>query len=126
MAEIGVEDSGQLLVLDQIFKMDMYSMFDLPPVLKLVSTYLGPMSQFGVQAQLWSDGSEVYDLVISNYAFSIPSRVQMKYIEKIISEARRISHDEQWNQKQASPRIHLSISNFAPPCRSSKCWKRSR
>jgi len=93
VAEIGVGYGGQLLVLDQIFTLGMYSMFDLPPVLELVSRYLESHvlnSAYRPRTLNHSDGSEAYDLVISNYAFSeLPSRVQTKYIEKIMSKARR-------------------------------------
>ena len=93
VAEIGVGYGGQLLVLDQIFKLGMYSMFDLPPVLNLVSKYLESHvlnSAYRTRTLNQSDGSEAYDLVMSNYAFSeLPSRVQMKYVEKIMSKSRR-------------------------------------
>lgn len=93
VAEIGVGYGGQLLINDKIFDIKSYYLFDLPPVLSLVSKYLEShilncayklftLNQYG--------GDESYDLVISNYAFSeLPSQLQIKYIEKIISKSKR-------------------------------------
>lgn len=93
VAEIGVGYGGQLLINDKIFDIKSYHLFDLPPVLSLVSKYLEShilncayklftLNQHG--------GDESYDLVISNYAFSeLPSQLQIKYIEKIISKSKR-------------------------------------
>ena len=68
-------------------------MFDLPPVLKLASKYLESHvlnSAYRLCTLNQSDGSEAYDLVISNYAFSeLPSGVQTKYIEKVMLKSRR-------------------------------------
>lgn len=93
VAEIGVGYGGQMLVLDQIFRLGAYSLFDLPPVLKLVSRYLESHilnSSYRLCTLNQSDGSDSYDLVISNYAFSeLPSRLQTKYIEKVMSKSRR-------------------------------------
>jgi putative sugar O-methyltransferase len=93
IAEIGVGYGGQMLVLDRMYTLAQYSMFDLAPVLTLVSKYLEAHvlnAAYRTRTLNQSDGSEAYDLVISNYAFSeLPSLVQRKYIEKVMSKARR-------------------------------------
>lgn len=93
VAEIGVGYGGQLLVLDQIYKFHRYDLFDLFAVLELASRYLENHilnSSYRTSTLNQSDGSAVYDLVISNYAFSeFPYPLQRKYLEKVISKARR-------------------------------------
>lgn len=91
VAEIGVGYGGQLLVLDQMFAIDNYTLLDLPPVLELASKYLEShilnLSYRTLTLNQASSG-EHYDFVMSNYAFSeLPKVLQLKYIEKVLSRA---------------------------------------
>jgi putative sugar O-methyltransferase len=93
IAEIGVGYGGQLLVNDRIFKFKEYDLFDLDPVLNLTSKYLECYilnSSYRTLTINKSVGDKRYDLVISNYAFSeLPTQLQMKYIEKVLSKSKR-------------------------------------
>lgn len=93
VAEIGVGYGGQRLVLDQLYRFKSYDMFDLPPVLGLVSRYLEShllQSSYQTKTLNTHDGEKSYDLVISNYAFSeLPSPVQRMYVEKVLKKAAR-------------------------------------
>lgn len=93
VAEIGVGYGGQRLVLDQLHSFKSYDMFDLPPVLGLVSKYLEShllQSSYQTKTLNTHDGDKAYDLVISNYAFSeLPAVVQRMYIEKVLKKAAR-------------------------------------
>jgi putative sugar O-methyltransferase len=91
--EIGVGYGGQCLVIDQAFSVKEYHLYDLQPVLNLVSKYLESYtlnSSYKVFTINQNAGTENYDLVISNYAFSeLPASLQRKYIEKILSKSER-------------------------------------
>lgn len=93
VAEIGVGYGGQRLVLDQLYRFKSYDMFDLPPVLGLVSKYLEShllQSSYQPKTLNTHDGEKSYDLVISNYAFSeLPAPVQRMYVEKVLKRAAR-------------------------------------
>ncbi|WP_304908565.1 putative sugar O-methyltransferase [Methylotenera sp.] len=93
IAEIGVGYGGQLLINDKIFDIKEYHLFDLPPVLNLVSKYLECHilnCAYKVLTLNQHVGDFTYDLVISNYAFSeLPSQLQLKYIEKVISKSKK-------------------------------------
>lgn len=93
VAEIGVGYGGQRLVLDQLYKFRSYDLFDLPPVLGLVSKYLEChllQSSYKAKTLNTHDGEKSYDLVISNYAFSeLPAIVQRKYVDKVLKKASR-------------------------------------
>lgn len=92
IVEIGVGYGGQLLVLDQLYRFSAYRLCDLQPVLALTSRYLESHilnSSYETQTLNQNDGTETYDLVISNYAFAeLPAPLQRKYIEKILSRSR--------------------------------------
>lgn len=93
IAEIGVGYGGQRLILDQVYRFRSYDMFDLPPVLALVSKYLEShllSSCYATKTLNTHDGAKRYDLVISNYAFSeLPAAVQRLYVDKVLSKADR-------------------------------------
>lgn len=93
VAEIGVGYGGQRLVLDQLYRFRSYDMFDLPPVLGLVSKYLEShllQSSYQTKTLNTHDGEKNYDLVMSNYAFSeLPAPVQRMYIEKVLKRSAR-------------------------------------
>lgn len=91
VAEIGVGYGGQLLVLDQIFAIHEYFLFDLPPVLELTSKYLEShilSLSYRTLSLNQALTTERYDFVMSNYAFSeLPKVLQLKYIEKVLANA---------------------------------------
>ncbi len=93
IAEIGVGYGGQMLIIDKLFDIYQYSLFDLPPVLNLVSRYLESHqlnSSYRCLTINQSSGGERYDLAISNYAFSeLPSSLQKLYIRKILLNSQR-------------------------------------
>ncbi len=93
IAEIGCGYGGQLLILDQAFEFKKCDLFDLPPVLSLTSMYLESHllnSSYRTCTLNQHSGNVDYDLVISNYAFSeLPAPLQVAYIHKIISKAKR-------------------------------------
>jgi putative sugar O-methyltransferase len=93
VAEIGVGYGGQRLVLDQLYRFGSYDMFDLPPVLGLVSKYLEShllQSSYQTKTLNTHDGEKSYGLGISNYAFSeLPAPVQRMYIEKVLKKSTR-------------------------------------
>jgi putative sugar O-methyltransferase len=93
VAEIGAGYGGQVLINDRLFGFTRHDLFDLPPVLALISRYLESFALEGSYRTLTlnqHDGSQDYDLAISNLAFSeLPSRLQRLYIRKVLSRAKR-------------------------------------
>lgn len=93
VAEIGVGYGGQMFVNDRVFAFREYHLFDLPPVLQLASKFLESFILSGsyiLSTLNQNAGDEVYDLVVSNYAFSeFPESLQRAYITKILAKARR-------------------------------------
>jgi putative sugar O-methyltransferase len=93
IAEIGAGYGGQLLVSDLVFSMRRYTLFDLAPVLALVEKYLeSHLLNCAYQTTTLNrhSGDDVYDLVISNYAFSeLPAELQRRYIGKLMRSAKR-------------------------------------
>jgi putative sugar O-methyltransferase len=93
VVEIGAGYGGQALINDMTFKIKEYELLDLPPVLNLISKYLeSHILNYGYKLSTLNQktGEDSFDLVISNYAFSeLPTHLQMKYIEKVISQCRR-------------------------------------
>jgi putative sugar O-methyltransferase len=93
IAEIGVGYGGQLLILDKVFRFSQYDLFDLPPVLVLASKYLEAHvlnSAYNATTLNQCVGNVEYELVVSNYAFSeLPSKLQMRYLSKVISKSKR-------------------------------------
>lgn len=92
IAEIGVGYGGQILLIDKVFTCRFY-LFDLRPVIELSSKYLEAHVLDGSYRPCTlnkHDGRAEFDLVISNYAFSeLPSHLQDKYIQKVLSRAKR-------------------------------------
>lgn len=87
IAEIGVGYGGQLLILDRIWKIKDYTLFDLDPALALTSKYLESFTlntaYVATTLNRFREGS--FDLVISNYAFSeLPSQLQQRYFQKVL------------------------------------------
>ena len=93
VAEIGIGYGGQMLVLDRTIQMQEYHLFDLQPVLRLTEKYLEHHilnASYTTSTLNQHRGDVEYDLVISNYAYSeLPRELQKKYIEKVLSKAKR-------------------------------------
>jgi putative sugar O-methyltransferase len=93
VAEIGVGYGGQMFVNDRVFAIRAYHLFDLPPVLQLASKFLESFilsGSYRLSTLNQHEGDEIYDLVVSNYAFSeFPETLQRAYIAKILAKARR-------------------------------------
>lgn len=95
IAEIGAGYGGQALIYNQLFSYQMYNIFDLEPVCRLIEKYLGNFYLSG--GVIASDintfplrPSNSFDLVISNYAFSeLPKKLQKIYLEKVILKSKR-------------------------------------
>ncbi len=88
VVEIGVGYGGQCRVLDSLFELNSYTLIDLAPVLDLASEFLSrfPLrttSRFLTMNEL---DSRIYDLFISNYAFTELTRdLQEAYRRKVIN-----------------------------------------
>lgn len=92
VAEIGCGYGGQALVNDQLLKVRLATLFDLPTVNKLISRYLNAMLLNGAYRVVVLNEAvpRGYDLVISNYAFSeLPFSLQQMYIEKVLANSSR-------------------------------------
>lgn len=91
VAEIGVGYGGQLLCADRLLPFRSWTLFDLPPVLRLAARYLeSHLLRGSYRATTLNQSPPTsFDLVVSNYAFSeLPSVVQLGYLHKIISQTR--------------------------------------
>ncbi len=116
IVEIGAGYGGQLLILDQYFKIKYYRIFDLQPVLALVSKYLESfILNCSYQTNTINNTIEDhYDLVISNYAFSeLPRKLQKIYVEKVLSKSKRgymIMNSGKSNSVYGD--IHMSIDEL--------------
>ena len=90
VVEIGCGYGGQMLVLDQLFEIPRYTMFDVPLVCQLISKYVESYvinGSYRVTTLNKYQPSKV-DLAISNYAFSeLPKHLQLMYVGKILSNS---------------------------------------
>ena len=90
VAEIGVGYGGQLLCADRLLPFGSWTLFDLPPVLRLASRYLESHLLRGSYRTTTLNQSQpaTFDIVISNYAFSeLPAALQLAYMRKIVSQS---------------------------------------
>jgi putative sugar O-methyltransferase len=120
IAEIGVGYGGQMFVNDCVFKIGEYHLFDLPPVLQLASKFLESFvlaGSYKVSTLNQHTGGDVYDLAISNYAFSeFPESLQRAYVAKILSKARRGYLTMNTGLDRTSNKLSLSdLRNLLPP-----------
>lgn len=90
IVEIGCGYGGQFLVLDQLFEINRYKMFDLPLVCELISKVI---ESYTINGSYCTTTLNQYqpgkvDLVISNYAFSeLPRKIQLMYVKKVLSKS---------------------------------------
>ena len=92
IAEIGGGYGGQALIFDRLIKFKKYYIFDLPSVNKFSEKYLNSYylnNSFSSLDINENSGDIIYDLVISNYAFSeLPRELQEIYLNKIILKSK--------------------------------------
>jgi putative sugar O-methyltransferase len=94
VVEIGCGYGGQFLLTDLLWRLGSWTMFDLDPVLQLISRYLESHIVNSVYKPTtlnrFDNRTNRFDLVISNYAFSeLPKALQLTYISKVLSKAKR-------------------------------------
>jgi len=94
VVEIGAGYGGQCLLIDKLWAIAEYRMYDLDPVLSLLCRYLEHFLLRTRYVPLTLNRSaaviQPLDLVISNYAFSeLPRQLQDRYLQQIILKARR-------------------------------------
>jgi hypothetical protein len=93
IAEIGVGYGGQCRIINSVSKTKKYTLVDLKKVLMLTQTYLDKFAldtfiDYKTMNELNQEA--VYDLVISNYAFSeLPGVIQDVYLKKVILNSKR-------------------------------------
>ncbi len=92
IAEIGCGYGGQLRILDSLYEIKEYHLYDLENVQTLTLKYL---SNFDVRVKIirsrdLPNKKFDFDLVISNYAFSeLPRFLQSDYLQKVILKSKR-------------------------------------
>ena len=88
IVEIGCGYGGQYLILDQVMKINNYTLMDLYSVNKLIEKYLEYHllnSSYETKTINQLKNNKKFDLVISNYAFSeLPPLTQINYIKKVL------------------------------------------
>ena len=95
IAEIGCGYGGQARILDSIFKVQNFDLFDLKDVQHLIKKYLGAPTSVGKfkfpgLKDLGKVQDSQWDLVISNYAFSeLPADLQREYLVQVIQKSKR-------------------------------------
>jgi putative sugar O-methyltransferase len=113
--EIGAGYGGQLAILSRMYKLESYSIYDLPQAQELTKHYL---TSAGVDlTPKMLDVNQVKaancDLIISNYAFSeLPSDIQMNYLTNVLANSTRgylIMNSGKLNETGRSKgKLHLS------------------
>jgi putative sugar O-methyltransferase len=92
VVEIGVGYGGQAAVLESLYKVSNYDAFDLPEVISLANVYLKK-----INSKIHFDSRDihiaqdkVWDIVISNYAFSeLNKDLQIRYLDTILRKTSR-------------------------------------
>ena len=92
-AEIGGGYGGQYLILDKIFDITSYTIFDLNDVNKLIEKYVEHFltnSFYRTTTINQLDNTQSFDFIISNYGFSeLPKKLQIVYLNKVIKKSKR-------------------------------------
>ena len=92
ISEIGAGYGGQAVVIDKLFKINSYKIYDLPSACNLIKKYT---SEIKIKMpldfpQISNDNELAVDLVISNYAFSELNRdYQNLFLNKVILNSKR-------------------------------------
>lgn len=119
IAEIGCGYGGQCLILDRLFDINRYQLFDLPLVNQLVSKYLESYVLRGSYkvATINTYIPKSIDLVISNYAFSeLPRNLQESYIQKVLSKSTKgyltMNEKAHFERTKDSPQAPYSLEDL--------------
>jgi len=91
IVEIGVGYGGQCKIISDYYNLSNYSLIDLDEPLALTNKYLSLLNvkNFNIVNFDKIDNSQIYDLVISNYAFTEISReIQLQYIQNVIYKSK--------------------------------------
>jgi putative sugar O-methyltransferase len=114
--EIGSGYGGQYLILDQVKKINLYTLVDLYDVTKLIEKYLECHllnSSYETKTINQIIGHKPYDLVISNYAFSeLPCETQMKYIQKVLLKSKNGYLTMNSGMEKSGLKKHLSLEEI--------------
>jgi len=92
ISEIGTGYGGQSAVIQSLYEMKSYTIYDLPDVSQLTQRFLNATNpDFTSRVGNWESTTEQpCDLLLSNYAFSeLPRPVQEVYLKNVISKAKR-------------------------------------
>lgn len=91
VAEIGAGYGGQCSILQDIFQIQRYTIFDLPNVQNLITQYLEALNRFTI-VEFGNTEDRIQteiDFVLSNYAFSeLPMGIQQVYIENVLAKSK--------------------------------------
>lgn len=125
VAEIGIGFGGQFAVTARSLNAAEFSMYDLPVVLELAEKTLEKaelISSSFTKKSIDPVEPEIYDLVISNYAFSeLPEAVQRDYIAKMLGASRcgyitMNSGRSNVSGRSTGKMSLLEITELLPPC----------
>ena len=92
ISEIGTGYGGQSAVIQSLYKVKCYTIYDLPEVCLLTQNFLSSINpKFTSRIGNLTDTQDEHcDLLISNYAFSeLPKLIQKTYLENVISKGKR-------------------------------------
>jgi hypothetical protein len=125
VAEIGIGFGGQFAVTARSLNAAEFSTYDLPVVLELAEKTLEKaelISSSFTKKSIDPVEPEIYDLVISNYAFSeLPEAVQRDYIVKMLGASRcgyitMNSGRTNISGRSTGKMSLLEITDLLPPC----------
>ena len=125
VAEIGIGFGGQFAVTARSLNAAEFSMYDLPVVLELAEKTLEKAelrSSSFTKKSIDPVEPEIYDLVISNYAFSeLPEAVQRGYIKKLLRTSRcgyitMNSGRSDFSGRSGGKMNLAEITDLLPPC----------
>jgi len=125
VAEIGIGFGGQFAVTARSLNAAEFSVYDLPVVLELAEKTLEKaelISSSFTKKSIDPVEPEIYDLVISNYAFSeLPEAVQRDYIAKMLGASRcgyitMNSGRSNISGRSTGKMSLLEITELLPPC----------
>jgi putative sugar O-methyltransferase len=117
VAEIGCGYGGQFLLADCLWALGSWTLFDLDPVLELVSRYLECHLLKSVYKPItlnrFDSQTARFDLAISNYAFSeLPKALQLGYLAKVLCKAKRGYMTMNYSVKRATDDRYLTIAEL--------------
>lgn len=116
IVEIGCGYGGQYLILDQVMKINHYTLMDLLDVNKLIEKYLEHHllnSSYETKTINQLQSNKQFDLVISNYAFSeLPPQTQISYIKKILLKSKNGYLTMNSGKENSAKKNHLSLEEI--------------